>query len=76
MYSASADGKIKAWGKDGKIKAWGREGKNSHALKGILEGHKEGSINSVIVSEDGKWVYGGRSDGFVMGWEVSMNFES
>ena len=66
MYSASADGKIKAWGKDGKIKAWGREGKNSHALKGILEGHKE----------DGKWVYGGESDGFVMGWEGSMNFES
>ena len=57
MYSASADRKIKAWG---------REGKNSHALKGILEGHKQ----------DGKWVYGGESDGFVMGWEGSMNFES
>ena len=36
VYSASADRKIKAWG---------REGKNSHALKGILEGHKEVSIN-------------------------------
>ena len=57
MYSASADRKIKAWG---------REGKNSHALKGILEDH----------TEDGKWVYGGGSDGFVMGWEESMNFES
>ena len=57
MYSASADRNIKAWG---------REGKNSHGLKGILEGHKE----------DGKWVYGGGSDGFVMGWEESMNFES
>ena len=45
VYSASADGKIKAWGK---------EGKDSHGLKGILEGHKEVSINSVIVSEDGK----------------------
>ena len=57
VYSASADGKIKAWG---------RERKNLHALKGILEGHKE----------DGKWVYGGGSNGFVMGWEGSMNFES
>ncbi|XP_061998431.1 protein JINGUBANG [Rosa rugosa] len=61
VYSASADGKIKAWGK---------EGKSSHCLKGILEGHKDVSFNSVIVSEDGRWVYGGGSDGFVMGWEV------
>lgn len=60
VYSASADGKIKAWGK---------EGKSSHCLKGILEGHKDVSFNSVIVSEDGRWVYGGGSDGFVMGWE-------
>lgn len=60
VYSASADGKIKAWGK---------EGKSSHSLKGILEGHKDVSLNSVIVSGDGKWVYGGGSDGFVMGWE-------
>ncbi|KAG5007965.1 hypothetical protein GLYMA_09G225100v4 [Glycine max] len=63
MYSASADGKIKAWGrkKDGK----GEE----HGLKGVLEGHKDVSFNAVVVSEDGKWVYGGGSDGFVMGWE-------
>ncbi|KAF3437386.1 hypothetical protein FNV43_RR20139 [Rhamnella rubrinervis] len=47
VYSASADGKIKAWGKEGKV---------SHSLKGILEGHKDVSLNSVIVSEDGKWV--------------------
>ncbi|KAK7829131.1 protein jingubang [Quercus suber] len=67
VYSASADGKIKGWGK---------EGKNSQGLKGILEGHKEVLINLVIVSEDGKWVYGGGSDGFMMGWEGSMNFES
>lgn len=62
VYSASADGKIKAWGK---------EGKSSHCLKGILEGHKDVSLNSVIVSEDGRWVYGGGSDGFVMGWQGS-----
>lgn len=66
VYSASADGKIKAWGK---------EGKNSHCLKGVLEGHKDVSFNSVIVSDDGKWVYGGGSDGFVMGWEGSGSFE-
>ncbi|KAB5565076.1 hypothetical protein DKX38_005130 [Salix brachista] len=67
LYSASADGKIKAWGK---------EGRNSHSLKGILEGHKDVSLNSVIISDDGKWVYGGASDGFVMGWEGSHDFLS
>ena len=72
LCSGTVDKSIGIW----KRKAWGKEGKNSHALKGILGGHKEGSINSVIASEDGKWVYGGGSDGFVMGWEVSMNFES
>ncbi|XP_061352373.1 protein JINGUBANG [Gastrolobium bilobum] len=67
VYSASADGKIKAWGK---------VGKNSHCLKGVLEGHKDVSFNSVVVSDDGKWIYGGGSDGFIMGWEESGNFES
>ncbi|GAV76173.1 WD40 domain-containing protein [Cephalotus follicularis] len=63
IYSASADGKIKAWGRQGKS--------SSHSLKGILEGHKDVSINSVIVSQDGKWVYGAGSDGYVMDWEGS-----
>ncbi|KAI4333040.1 hypothetical protein L6164_017895 [Bauhinia variegata] len=67
VYSASADGKIKAWGK---------EGKNKHCLKGILEGNKDVSFNSVVVSDDGKWVYGGSSDGFVTGWEGNGNFDS
>ncbi|GLT89269.1 hypothetical protein SLE2022_072580 [Rubroshorea leprosula] len=67
VYSASADGKIKAWGK---------EGKTNHSLKGILEGHKDVSLNSVIISEDGRWVYGGGSDGFVMGWEGNADFVS
>ncbi|GAU27618.1 hypothetical protein TSUD_270070 [Trifolium subterraneum] len=60
IYSASADGKIKAWGKDGK---------NLHSLKGILKGHNDVSFNSVVVSDDGKWVYGGGSDGYVMCYE-------
>ncbi|OIW08781.1 hypothetical protein TanjilG_16362 [Lupinus angustifolius] len=68
VYSASADGKIKAWGKEGK--------KDSHCLKGVLQGHKDVSFNSVVVSDDGKWVYGGGSDGFVIGWEVDGSFES
>ncbi|KAK8577261.1 hypothetical protein V6N13_122252 [Hibiscus sabdariffa] len=67
VYSASADGKIKAWGK---------HGKTSHSLQGILEGHKDVSLNSVVVSDDGKWVYGGGSDGFVMGWEGNGDFDS
>ncbi|PPD79057.1 hypothetical protein GOBAR_DD24024 [Gossypium barbadense] len=67
VYSASADGKIKAWGK---------HGNTSHSLQGILEGHKDVSLNSVTVSEDGKWVYGGGSDGYIMGWEGNANFIS
>lgn len=67
VYSASADGKIKAWGK---------EGDNSHSLKGILEGNKDVSLNSVVVSEDGRVVYGGGSDGYVMEWEGSLKLDS
>ena len=68
VYSASADGKIKAWGR--------KEGDSSHLLKGILEGNKDVSLNSVVVSEDGRWVYGGGSDGYVMGWERIFKLDS
>ena len=68
VYSASADGKIKAWGRT--------DPKSSHSLKGILEGHKDISINSVVVSGDGTVVYGGGSDGYVMGWLGSKDYES
>lgn len=68
VYSASADGKIKAWGRT--------EPKSSHSLKGILEGHKDISINSVVVSDDATVVYGGGSDGYVMGWLGSKDFDS
>ncbi|XP_060217464.1 protein JINGUBANG [Lycium barbarum] len=67
VYSASADGKIKAWGKSSGT---------THVLKGILEGHKDVSLNSVVVSEDGNFVYGGGSDGYVMGWVGNKNFDS
>ncbi|XP_052193260.1 protein JINGUBANG [Diospyros lotus] len=67
VYSASADGKIKAWGK---------EGNSSHSLKGILEGHKDVSLNSVVVSDDGRFVYGGGSDGFLVGWQGNREFSS
>ncbi|XP_062115624.1 protein JINGUBANG [Humulus lupulus] len=72
VYSASADGKIKAWGKEGKTTST----TTCHSLKGILEGHKDVSVNSVVVSEDGKWVYSGGSDGFLMGWEGSGDLTS
>ncbi|KAL6562980.1 hypothetical protein OROHE_005567 [Orobanche hederae] len=64
VYTASADGKIKAWGKESKNKI------TTHSLKGILEGHKDVSMNCVVVSEeeDISVVYGGGSDGYVMGW--------
>ncbi|CAH8308635.1 unnamed protein product [Eruca vesicaria subsp. sativa] len=62
VYSASADGKIKIWGKETSHSC-------SHVLKATLERRGEVSVNAVVVSGDGKWVYGGGSDGFVMGWE-------
>ncbi|KAJ4971068.1 hypothetical protein NE237_004167 [Protea cynaroides] len=67
VYSASADGKIKVWGK---------EDKSSHTLKGILEGHRDVSMNSVILCDDGRLVYGAGSDGCVMGWKRDMNLSS
>ncbi|CAI9102883.1 OLC1v1001249C1 [Oldenlandia corymbosa var. corymbosa] len=71
VYSASADGKIKAWGREG-----GKNSNTHHSLKGILEGHKDVSLNSVIVSEDGSSVYGGGSNGFIMGWLANKEFDS
>lgn len=68
VYSASADGKIKVWGKEAKAK--------KHLLKGILEGHKDISLNSVVVSDDGRLVYGGGSDGHLMGWLGDKEFYS
>ncbi|KAL0349385.1 UNVERIFIED_CONTAM: protein JINGUBANG [Sesamum angustifolium] len=68
VYSSSADGKIKAWGKNGK--------NSMHSLKGILEGHKDISLNSVVVTEDGRLVYGGGSDGFVVGWLANKDVNS
>ncbi|KAJ4979460.1 hypothetical protein NE237_010240 [Protea cynaroides] len=67
VYSASADGKIKVWGK---------EGKNSHSLKGILQGHKDVSLNTVILCDDGRFVYGAGSDGYLMGWKRDVNLNS
>ncbi|GAB4832237.1 hypothetical protein Ancab_006251 [Ancistrocladus abbreviatus] len=68
VYSASADGKIKVWGKD--------RDKNSHTLKGILEGHKDVSMNSVVIGEENGTVYGGGSDGYVMGWRLKEDSQS
>ncbi|KZV27510.1 myosin heavy chain kinase B [Dorcoceras hygrometricum] len=69
VYSASADGKIKAWGSEGKNKM--------HSLKGILEGHRDISLNSVVVSDDApKVVFGGGSDGYIMGWIGNQDMDS
>ncbi|KAK3021626.1 hypothetical protein RJ639_045259 [Escallonia herrerae] len=66
VFSASADGKIKVWGLANR----------SHSLMGILEGHRDASFNAVVVSEDGRWVYGGGSDGYLMGWKGNAGFDS
>lgn len=70
VYSASADGKIKAWWKEE-----GKKGLGFHLLKGVLEGHKDVSMNSVVVSDDGMIVYGGSSDGYIMGWVKIGDFK-
>lgn len=73
VYSASADGKIKIWGREKRKQIDSSSSSSSssslHVLKATLEGRAEVSVNSVVVSGDGKWVYGGGSDGYVMGWE-------
>ncbi|XP_072984820.1 protein JINGUBANG [Typha latifolia] len=61
VYSASADGKIKAWGK--------RKDKSSHCLMGVLEARDDVAWNTVIACDDGRLVYGGASDGRVIGRE-------
>ncbi|PKA58574.1 Zinc finger CCCH domain-containing protein 62 [Apostasia shenzhenica] len=60
LCSASADGKIRIWAK----------GKSSHCLRATLVSRKEVSWNAVVVSDEGGFVYGGGSDGGVMGWEI------
>lgn len=57
VYTASADGKIKVWEKSS----------DSHRLKGVMECRKLVSWNAVVLME-GRLVYGGGSDGRVMGW--------
>lgn len=65
LYSASADGLIKLWEK---------HSNGCHTLKGELmcgsgNGHsKEMAWNCVVIN--GGYVYGGSSDGFVMGWNI------
>lgn len=79
VYSASADGKIKVWEKESKKNSNLNSNSNStsrlYRLEGVLEGHKDVSMNAVIVSDGNgngngnERVYGGASDGYLMGWE-------
>ncbi|XP_021750879.1 protein JINGUBANG-like [Chenopodium quinoa] len=75
VYSASADGKIKVWGKESGKKN-SSSGSSLHKLEGVLAGHKDVSMNAVIGPDHGNGdgdenerVYGGASDGYLMGWE-------
>ncbi|KAK9128875.1 hypothetical protein Syun_017672 [Stephania yunnanensis] len=69
VYSASADGKIKVWCKKNSSEHESSSSTSAHSLKGVLVGHKDVSLNSVVVCPDGELVYGGGSDGYVMVWE-------
>lgn len=68
VYSVSADGKIKAWGMV--------ESKSQHSLKGIMEGRKGTSMNTVVATENGKILYVGGSDGYVIGWLGNQTLNS
>ncbi|KAL9239948.1 hypothetical protein vseg_014219 [Gypsophila vaccaria] len=70
VYSASGDGKVKVWVKEGSKK--GSSSTPALRLEAVLEGHKDVSINSVVLSDVnnvGNRVYAGASDGYLMGWE-------
>ncbi|KAE8695488.1 Restriction endonuclease, type II-like superfamily protein, putative isoform 1 [Hibiscus syriacus] len=79
IYSGSWDKTLKVW-RISDLKCLESIKAHDDAINSlvawILEGHKDVSLNSIVVSEDGKWVYGGGSDGFVMGWEGNGDFDS
>ncbi|CAN6444173.1 unnamed protein product [Victoria cruziana] len=75
VFSASADGKVKVWNKNKNPSSINKQ----YFLWSVLEGHKDVSLNSIVVCEDGRLVYGAQSDGYVMGWEgdaASQNWKS
>ncbi|XP_028785338.1 protein JINGUBANG-like [Neltuma alba] len=74
VYSASADGKIKAWGRKEGNKMKNKKKKISHCLKGVLKGRQDSTFNCVVVSPDGKCIYGGDSNGFIIEWEKIEDF--
>ncbi|CAL4959486.1 unnamed protein product [Urochloa decumbens] len=59
IYSASADGRVKAWEK----------GKAAHFLQGVLVARDGVSWNALAVAADHHRVYAAGSDGHVVGWD-------
>ncbi|GJN16760.1 hypothetical protein PR202_gb03781 [Eleusine coracana subsp. coracana] len=59
IYSASADGKVKAWEK----------GKAAHFLQGVLVARDGVSWNALVVVTADRRVYAAGSDGHVIGWD-------
>jgi WD40 repeat protein len=59
IYSASADGRVKAWEK----------GKTSHFLQGVLIARDGVSWNALVISADDRRVYAAGSDGHVVSWD-------
>lgn len=58
IYSASADGRVKAW----------ERGKAAHFLQGVLVARDGVSWNALAVGADHR-VYAAGSDGYVVGWD-------
>ncbi|XP_008674551.3 protein JINGUBANG [Zea mays] len=59
VYSASADGRVKAWEK----------GKASHFLQGVLVARDGVSWNALAVAADDRRLYAAGSDGHVAAWD-------
>ncbi|KAI3739283.1 hypothetical protein L2E82_29685 [Cichorium intybus] len=73
ILSASHGKDIIVW-QQPDLRQFTKFGQGDGSVKAL--GHKDISINSVVVSDDGTVVYGGGSDGYVMGWLGSKDFDS
>ncbi|XP_057971293.1 protein JINGUBANG [Malania oleifera] len=64
VYTASADGRIRVWGKD----VVGDDGRRKHSLMATLEEHKS-TVNALALNWDGSLLFSGSCDQSIFVWE-------